>query len=120
MVTSERNGALVGAKQVFDGDEVMLISDQGTLVRTSVEGISVLSRNTQGVTLIRLAEGEHLVSIERIEEPAEDESVLDVAETPDSEIVAASPGEPDASGEAADDAADPESDDSEGQDPENQ
>ncbi|WP_394169490.1 DNA gyrase subunit A [Saccharospirillum alexandrii] len=104
MVTSERNGALVGAKQVFDGDEVMLISDQGTLVRTSVEGISVLSRNTQGVTLIRLADDEHLVSIERIEEPAEDESVLDVAETPDSEIVAASPGEPD--GNDPDDAGD--------------
>jgi DNA gyrase subunit A len=98
MVTSDRNGALVGAKQVFDGDEVMMISDQGTLVRTSVEGISVLSRNTQGVTLIRLADDEHLVGIERIEEPAEDESVLDVAETPDSEIVAATPGAPDANG----------------------
>ncbi|MEX2320683.1 MAG: DNA gyrase C-terminal beta-propeller domain-containing protein, partial [Saccharospirillum sp.] len=116
MVTSERNGALVGAKQVFDGDEVMLISDQGTLVRTSVEGISVLSRNTQGVTLIRLADDEHLVSIERIEEPAEDESVLDVAETPDSEIVAASPGEPDGS-----DASDPDADDeADDQDPDNQ
>ncbi|MCH8530291.1 MAG: DNA gyrase subunit A [Saccharospirillum sp.] len=93
MVTSERNGPLVGAKQVFSGDEVMLISDQGTLVRTSVEGISVLSRNTQGVKLIRLAEDERLVSIERIEEPAEDESVLDVAETPDTEHPAATPPE---------------------------
>ncbi|MHA7881370.1 MAG: DNA gyrase subunit A [Saccharospirillum sp.] len=91
MVTSERNGPLVGAKQVFNGDEVMLISDQGTLVRTTVEGISVLSRNTQGVKLIRLADDERLVSIERIEEPDEDESVLDVAETPDSEHPAAPP-----------------------------
>jgi DNA gyrase subunit A len=106
MVTSERNGGLVGAKQVFDGDEVMLISDQGTLVRTSVEGISVLSRNTQGVTLIRLADDEHLVGIERIEEPAEDEAVLDVAETPDSEIVAAEPGQPDADGKANDSVSD--------------
>lgn len=93
MVTSDRNGPLVGAKQVFNGDEVMLISDQGTLVRTSVEGISVLGRNTQGVKLIRLAEDERLVSIERIEEPDEDESVLDVAETPDTEHPAATPPE---------------------------
>ena len=72
MVCSERNGNLVGAKQVFDGDEVMLISDQGTLVRTRVEEISTLGRNTQGVTLIRVADDEKLVSIERIEEPSEE------------------------------------------------
>ncbi|MFQ3230912.1 DNA gyrase subunit A [Reinekea sp.] len=71
MVTSERNGALVGAKQVFDGDEVMLISNKGTLVRTGVDQISILGRNTQGVRLIRVAEDEELVSIERIEEPEE-------------------------------------------------
>jgi DNA gyrase subunit A len=71
MVTSERNGALVGAKQVFSGDEVMLISDKGTLVRTGVDQISILGRNTQGVRLIRVAEDEQLVSIERIEEPEE-------------------------------------------------
>ncbi len=96
MVTNDRNGPLVGAKQVFAGDEVMLISDQGTLVRTSVEGISVLSRNTQGVKLIRLAEDERLVSIERIEEPDEDESVLDKAETPDGDLEPAAPGQADA------------------------
>lgn len=71
MVSNDRNGKLVGAKQVFDGDEVMLISDQGTLVRTKVDGISLLGRNTQGVTLIRVADDEKLVSIERIEEPEE-------------------------------------------------
>jgi len=68
MQTSERNGALVGARQVFDGDEVMLISDQGTLVRTSADGVSVLGRNTQGVRLIALREGERLVNIARIVE----------------------------------------------------
>ncbi len=73
MVCSDRNGKLVGAKQVFSGDEVMLISDQGTLVRTRVEEISTLGRNTQGVTLIRVAEDEKLVSIERIAEPSEEE-----------------------------------------------
>jgi DNA gyrase subunit A len=75
MVCSERNGKLVGAKQVFDGDEVMLISDQGTLVRTRVEEISTLGRNTQGVTLIRVADDEKLVSIERIQEPTVEELV---------------------------------------------
>jgi DNA gyrase subunit A len=65
--TSDRNGALVGAKQVSDDDDVMLISDGGTLVRTCAREISTLSRNTQGVTLIRLREGEKLVGIARIE-----------------------------------------------------
>jgi DNA gyrase subunit A len=71
MQTTERNGNLVGAVQVLEGDEIMLISDQGTLVRTRVAEVSVLSRNTQGVRLIRLKEGEHLVGVERIEEPEE-------------------------------------------------
>ncbi len=109
MVTNERNGPLVGAKQVFDGDEVMLISDQGTLVRTAVEGISVLSRNTQGVTLIRLAEEERLVGIERIEEPDEDESVYDKAEKPDTDAKPAEPGVEDSTDngdEAAEDSDD--------------
>ncbi|MEQ3694507.1 MAG: DNA gyrase subunit A [Thalassolituus sp.] len=66
MVTSERNGALVGAVQVFDGDEVMLVSDQGTLVRTRVDEVSILGRNTQGVTLIRVSDKEKLVGVERI------------------------------------------------------
>ncbi len=79
MQASERNGALVGAVQVFEGDELMLISDQGTLVRTRTDEISVLSRNTQGVRIIRLKEGEHLVGVERIEE-AEDESPVEAAE----------------------------------------
>ena len=73
MQASDRNGKVVGAVQVFDGDELMLISDQGTLVRTRTDEISVLGRNTQGVRVIRLKEGEHLVGIERIEEPEEDE-----------------------------------------------
>jgi DNA gyrase subunit A len=75
MVCSDRNGKLVGAKQVFDGDEVMLISDQGTLVRTRVDEISTLGRNTQGVTLIRVVDDEKLVSIERIQEPSEEDLI---------------------------------------------
>ena len=68
MATSERNGLLCGAVQVFDGDEIMIISDQGTLVRTRADEISILSRNTQGVRLIKTKEGEHIVNIGRIEE----------------------------------------------------
>jgi len=74
MQMSERNGELVGAVQVFDGDEFMLISDQGTLVRTRVDEVSLQSRNTQGVTLIKVVEGEHLVGVERIDEPEGSES----------------------------------------------
>ena len=68
MVVNERNGALIGAAQVFGGGDLMLISDQGTLVRTRVDEISHLSRNTQGVTLIRLAKDEHLVGLARVAE----------------------------------------------------
>jgi DNA gyrase subunit A len=73
MSTSDRNGNLVGAVQVFDGDELMLISNQGTLVRTRADEVSVLGRNTQGVRVIRTKEGETLVGVERIDEPAEEE-----------------------------------------------
>ncbi len=63
---SERNGKVVGACQVNEKDEIMLISDGGTLVRTKANGISTVSRNTQGVTLIRLSKKEKLVSLAKI------------------------------------------------------
>ncbi len=65
--TTERNGATVAALQVHAGHELMLISSAGTLVRTPVADISVVGRNTQGVRLIRLSEGERLTGIERVE-----------------------------------------------------
>ncbi len=71
MQTSDRNGAVVGAVQVEEGDEIMLISDKGTLVRTRVDEVSVQGRNTQGVRLIRLKEGEKLVGVEQVDEPEE-------------------------------------------------
>ena len=91
MSTSKRNGRLVGAVQVFDGDELMLISNQGTLVRTRTDEVSVLGRNTQGVRVIRTKEGEVLVGVERIDEPAEDVELLpvDSQEAPAAEIPAA-------------------------------
>ncbi|UFH48268.1 DNA gyrase subunit A [Pseudomonas sp. KNUC1026] len=73
MVSNDRNGRLVGAVQVLEGEEIMLISDQGTLVRTRVGEVSSLGRNTQGVTLIKLASDEKLVGLERVQEPSEEE-----------------------------------------------
>ncbi len=82
MSTSTRNGRLVGAVQVFDGDELMLISNQGTLVRTGADQVSLVGRNTQGVRVIRTRPDEFLVSVERIAEPEIDatEGVEDVSE----------------------------------------
>lgn len=74
MQTSDRNGAVVGAVQVSESDEIMLISDKGTLVRTRVEEVSVQGRNTQGVRLIRLKDGEKLVGLEQVDEPDEVEA----------------------------------------------
>ena len=72
MSTSDRNGKMVGAVQVFDGDELMLISNQGTLVRTRSDEVSILGRNTQGVRVIRTKDGESLVGVQRIDEPDAD------------------------------------------------
>lgn len=74
---SERNGHVVGAIAVKENDEFMLISNRGTLVRTRVEEVSLVGRNTQGVKLIRLAESEQLVSLARIEELAVEDADID-------------------------------------------
>jgi DNA gyrase subunit A len=71
--TSERNGELVGAIQLTERHEILLISDQGTLVRTRAAEVSQVGRNTQGVTLMRLSEGEQLIAVERVDELGEDE-----------------------------------------------
>jgi DNA gyrase subunit A len=71
--TSPRNGRLISAMQVTDDDDIMLISDCGTLVRTHAREISTLGRNTQGVTLIRLREDENLVGLARIQSEDEEE-----------------------------------------------
>ena len=91
--TSDRNGFTVAALQVMAGQEIMLISSTGTLVRTTVDEISVQGRNTQGVRLIRLDEGERLVGIERV-------ASLDSAE----EVAAAGEGPEPVAGESATDA----------------
>ncbi len=68
MQTSDRNGPIIGAAQVFDGDEIMLISNLGTLVRTGADAVPTVGRNTQGVKLIALREDAKLVGLERIVE----------------------------------------------------
>ena len=70
---SERNGLVIGAVQVDENDEIMMISNRGTLVRTRVSEVSTVGRNTQGVTLIRTVEGEKVVALQRIDEMDEPE-----------------------------------------------
>jgi DNA gyrase subunit A len=93
--TSDRNGPVVGAAQVSESDEIMLISDKGTLVRTRVTEVSVQGRNTQGVRLIRLKDGENLVGLEQVDEPEEVEeletSIDDQAESVEVSEPAADP-----------------------------
>ena len=71
---SERNGQVVGAIQVEDTDQIMMITDAGTLVRTRVSEVSVVGRNTQGVTLIRTAEDEKVVGLQRVAETEDDDN----------------------------------------------
>ncbi|GAC22995.1 MAG: DNA topoisomerase (ATP-hydrolyzing) subunit A [Alteromonadaceae bacterium] len=86
---SERNGKVVGAVQVNESDEIMLISDQGTLVRTRVGEVSTVGRNTQGVRLIRTAEDEHVVGLQRIDEVEELEEELEALAEGDETVEAA-------------------------------
>ena len=75
--TSERNGKMVTLLLVDDCDELMLVADSGKLIRTSVESLSVISRNTQGVRLINLADDEVLIGVARLPEEEEDDSFGD-------------------------------------------
>ena len=102
MTMSERNGSLVGAEQVWDGDEMMLISHQGTAVRTRVEEVSVQGRNTQGVRVIKTRDGEALVSVSRIAE--DDIDAADPVSDLDQQVSGGAPS--DDTGIAAGDLAD--------------
>jgi len=82
MQTTERNGQLVAAAQVAPTDELMLMSSSGTLVRTRASDISVLGRNTQGVRLIRLDDGERLIGVEPVEPESDGEEGESAAEAP--------------------------------------
>jgi DNA gyrase subunit A len=71
--TSERNGKAIGALQVVDEDEIMMITNGGKIIRTNMQNVRVIGRNTQGVNLFRLAEGEKVVGMDRMAEPPGDE-----------------------------------------------
>jgi len=76
--TSERNGRLVGAIQLTEAHEILLISDQGTMVRTRASEVSQVGRNTQGVTLMRVAADEKLIAVESIEALEDTDESLEV------------------------------------------
>jgi len=101
---SERNGLVIGAVQVEENDEIMMISNRGTLVRTRVSEVSTVGRNTQGVTLIRTVEDEKVVALQRIDEMEEPElPATDDGETIDGEATAAAGDEPQATEPPAED-----------------
>ncbi|HEX3422464.1 MAG TPA: DNA gyrase subunit A [Sphingomicrobium sp.] len=78
--TSERNGRVVASFPAQKGEQLMLVTDQGKMIRTTVGDIRVMGRNTQGVTIFRVAENEHVVSVAKIEESEEEEIELEPGE----------------------------------------
>ena len=97
--TTARNGKLVGAIQLSDSHEVLLISDGGTLVRTRASEISQVGRNTQGVTLMRVGKDEKLIAVERVdvlevdaEADAEDGGGLEAGAAGDASAAGDQPG----------------------------
>jgi len=88
--TSKRNGKMVSLLLVDDNDELMMVTDKGKLIRTSIEGINVISRNTQGVKLIDLSSGEKLIGIARLPEeedhgPEDDQEDINLEDLPGDE-----------------------------------
>jgi DNA gyrase subunit A len=73
MKTTEKTGAVVGVRMVSDDEDIMLVTDGGKVIRTPVKGISIIGRNTQGVRLIDLAEGEKVVGVARLAEKEEED-----------------------------------------------
>ncbi len=82
--TSKRNGKMVSLSLVGDNDELMMVTDKGKLIRTAIDGINVISRNTQGVKLINLSPKEALIGIARL--PEEDQSEEDQPEESQEDI----------------------------------
>jgi len=78
--TSERNGHVVASFPVRQGEQLMLVTDQAKLIRTTVGDIRIAGRNTMGVTIFRVADGEHVVSVARIDESDEEEIELEAGD----------------------------------------
>ncbi len=89
IVTSERNGGVVASFPVSPGESLMLVTDQGKMIRTTVGDIRIAGRNTQGVTIFNVAENEHVVSVARVDESEEEEIELDGGEEIDLDTGAA-------------------------------
>ncbi len=86
--TSERNGRVIASFPARQGEALMLVTDQGKMIRTTVGDIRIMGRNTQGVTIFRVAENEHVVSVAKIEESDEEVDVEtgdEVAPVPDAD-----------------------------------
>jgi DNA gyrase subunit A len=75
--TSARNGCVVASFPALPGEQLMLVTDQGKMIRTTVGDIRIAGRNTMGVTIFRVADGEHVVSVAKIEESEEEEIELE-------------------------------------------
>jgi len=78
--TSERNGRVVASFPARQGEQLMLVTNQGKMIRTTVGDIRIMGRNTQGVTIFRVAENEHVVSVARIDESEEEEIEIEGGE----------------------------------------
>ena len=78
--TSERNGCVVASFPARQGEQLMLVTDQGKMIRTTVGDIRIAGRNTMGVTIFKVAEGEHVVSVAKIDESDEEEVELEPGE----------------------------------------
>jgi DNA gyrase subunit A len=78
--TSERNGGVVASFPVKPGEQLMLVTDQAKIIRTTVADIRIMGRNTQGVTIFRVADNEHVVSVAKIDESEEEEIEIEGGE----------------------------------------
>ncbi|HET7816449.1 MAG TPA: DNA gyrase subunit A [Sphingomicrobium sp.] len=78
--TSERNGRVIASFPVQQGEQLMLVTDQGKMIRTTVGDIRIMGRNTQGVTIFRVADDEHVVSVAKIDESEEEEIEVDAGD----------------------------------------
>jgi DNA gyrase subunit A len=80
MKTTDKTGRVVGVQQVGEDDQLMLISNKGKIIRLRIKELRVIGRNTQGVRLIELEEGERVVSLARVAEKEEDDDGTEAAE----------------------------------------
>lgn len=109
IVTSERNGAVVGSGPVSESDQLMLLTNAGKIIRIGVQDIRIAGRNTQGVTLFRVDQEEQVVSVAKVPEPDEGEEELDAEDTAAMDGDSASSASGSSEGEGEDAQATPQS-----------